>query len=65
MDGWWSEIDQEICDGVARHGPIAPADLARQLGLSESALASLLSLLVQQGRLRITRIEAPAPTAAA
>ncbi len=66
MDGWWSEIDQEICDGVARHGSVAPVDLARQLGLSESALASLLSLLVPQGRLRIIRVELPpsAPTPA-
>jgi hypothetical protein len=59
MDGWWSEIDQAVRDCLARRGPMTPAELGRYLALSESAVASVLSLLVQQGRLRITRVELP------
>jgi hypothetical protein len=57
MDGWWSEIDQAVCGCVARHGAITPAEIGRELGLSEAAVASVLALLVQRGRLRITRVE--------
>jgi predicted ArsR family transcriptional regulator len=59
MDGWWTEIDDQVRACLQRHGAMAPAELARQLGLSEGAVISVLSLLVQEGKLRIARVELP------
>jgi hypothetical protein len=59
MDGWWTELDGQVRDCLERHGALAPAELARHLGLSESATISVLSLLAQEGKLRIARVELP------
>ena len=59
MDGWWNEIDDQVKSCLERHGAMAPADIARQLGLSEGAVTSVLSLLAQEGKLRIARVELP------
>ena len=59
MDGWWNEIDDQVTSCLERHGAMAPADIARQLGLSEGAVTSVLSLLAQEGKLRIARVELP------
>jgi DNA-binding Lrp family transcriptional regulator len=57
MDGWWNEIDEQVRACLERYGPLAPAEIARMLGLTESAVASVLSLLAQEGKLRIARVE--------
>ena len=57
MDGWWNEIDDQVQACLERHGAMAPAEIARQLGLSEGAVASVLSMLAQEGKLHITRVE--------
>jgi hypothetical protein len=59
MDGWWSEIDGDVHACLERFGPMSPRDLARQLRLSEGAMSSVLSLLAQEGKLRISRVELP------
>jgi len=59
MDGWWDEIDDQVHECLERHGAMAPAEIARQLGLSEGAVMSVLSLLTQEGKLRIARVELP------
>jgi hypothetical protein len=59
MDGWWTEIDEQVRACLERHGAMAPAEIARQLGLSEGAVASVLTLLAQEGKLRIARVELP------
>jgi hypothetical protein len=59
MDGWWTEIDDQVRVCLERQGAMAPAELARQLGLSEGAVISVLSLLAQEGKLRIARVELP------
>ena len=59
MDGWWSEIDAEIERALFRTGGMAPADLAREVGLSEAATVSVLSRLATEGRIRIARVEIP------
>jgi DNA-binding Lrp family transcriptional regulator len=61
MDGWWSEIDRDVQACLERFGPMSPRDLARQLRLSEGAVSSLLSMLAQEGKLRISRVELPPP----
>ena len=57
MDGWWNEIDDQVQNCLERYGAMAPAEIARQLGLSEGAVASVLSMLAQEGKLRIARVE--------
>lgn len=59
MDGWWTEIDDQVRACLEQHGAMAPADLARRIGLSEGAVVSVLSLLAQEGKLRIARVELP------
>ena len=59
IDGWWSEIDSDVQACLERFGPMSPRDLARQLRLSEGAVSSVLSLLAQEGKLRISRVELP------
>ena len=57
MDGWWNEIDTQIEKALSRSGGMAPADLAREVGLSEAATVSVLSRLATEGRVRIARVE--------
>jgi hypothetical protein len=65
MEDWWTEIDEPVRDCLKRHGEMAPAEIARRIGLSEGAVASAVSLLAQQGKLRISRVELfdPPPSA--
>ena len=50
MDEWWTEIDTDILGGRAGNGAMAPAELGLQLGISETATTSLLSMLAQEGK---------------
>ena len=59
MDGWWDEIDQQIEKTLGRTGGMSPADLAREVGLSEAATVSVLSRLAAEGRVSIARVEMP------
>jgi hypothetical protein len=65
MEDWWTEIDDQVRDCLRRHGEMVPAEIARRIGLSEGAVASAVSLLAQQGKLRISRVELfdPPPSA--
>ena len=59
MDGWWNEIDRDVHAILERSGPVSPRDIARQLRLSEGAVASVLAMLAQEGKLRINQVELP------
>ena len=59
MDGWWTEIDRDVRAILERSGPTSPRDIARQLRLSEGAMASVLAMLAQEGKLRINQVELP------
>jgi DNA-binding Lrp family transcriptional regulator len=59
MDGWWNEIDRDVRAILERSGPMSPRDIARQLRLSEGAVASVLAMLAQEGKLRINQVELP------
>ncbi|HEV8584131.1 MAG TPA: winged helix-turn-helix domain-containing protein [Methylomirabilota bacterium] len=59
MDGWWTEIDRDVRTCLERFGPMSPREIARMLRLSEGAVASVLSMLAQEGKLRIARVELP------
>jgi hypothetical protein len=60
MDGWWAEIEGQVQLCLERNGRMSPAELGRHLGLTESAVASVLSLLAHEGKLRIAQVELPA-----
>ena len=49
MDGWWDQIEREIRDCLERHGSLTTSELARHLGMSESATASVLRVLAPTG----------------
>jgi hypothetical protein len=59
METWWSELDDEVrrCLG---EGALAPAEIARRLGVSEDAATSLVTLLAREGKVRICLVDAGA-----
>jgi DNA-binding Lrp family transcriptional regulator len=59
MDSWWYDIDRDVHGVLERHGSMTPAEIARMLRLSEGAVSSVLSMLAQEGKLRIARVELP------
>jgi hypothetical protein len=59
MDDWWGDLEREILESLEGHGPVAPAQIGRRLGISEDAAASLLSLLAQEGKVRIRLVDLP------
>ena len=59
MDDWWTEIDEEVLACLKRDGETSPAAVGRQLGVSEAMAASLLSMLVAEGRVRICLVGLP------
>jgi len=60
MEDWWSDIDNEILRTLAAGGAMAPADIARRLGVSEASATSLIWALVSQGKIRVRLVEAAA-----
>jgi DNA-binding Lrp family transcriptional regulator len=59
MDSWWNDIDRDVHGVLERHGSMTPGEIARALQLSEGAVSSVLSMLAQEGKLRIARVELP------
>jgi hypothetical protein len=56
-DEWWADLNAEILDCLAEGGAMAPADVGRRLGMSEGAAVSCLSMLAQEGKVRICLVE--------
>lgn len=54
-NGWW-EVDREILACLAGQGAMTPAEISRQLGLSEGEATSLLAMLAREGRVRICQV---------
>ncbi len=63
MDDWWGDIENEILGCLAVGAPVRPDELADKLGMSESAVTSLLSMLAHDGKVRICLVERSAPPA--
>ena len=53
---WWSEIDEQII-ACLRNGPQSTQDLAWKVGMSPSAVTSLLFMLAAEGKVRISGAE--------
>ena len=58
MDEWWSEIDDAVLACLKETGETSPDEIGRRLGLSSEATVSVLGMLAQEGRIRISRVEA-------
>jgi hypothetical protein len=55
---FWSELDEEVLDCLAeRQGQMTPAELGGRLGMSESAVCSILAMLAETGKVRIRSVE--------
>jgi len=54
----WDEIDHAVIDClVAAGGTLTLAQIAHRVGMSEGAVQSVVSMLAEQGRLRIAAVE--------
>lgn len=56
-DDFWSLLDGEVLDCLACGRPLSPAEIGAKLGMSAESAASLLTMLVRDGRVRIRSVE--------
>src|SRR5262245_15170458 len=54
---WWTELEGEILNCLEHVGTVTPAEIGRRLGIPEAATASLLSVVVRDGKVRIRLVE--------
>ena len=60
--GAWDEIDRAVIDClVAGDGILTISQIAIRVGMSEGAVQSVVSMLAQQGRVRIAAVELTRP----
>jgi DNA-binding MarR family transcriptional regulator len=56
-DDWWGELDASVLDYLARRGGASPEEIGHAVGLSPASAASVLAMLINEGKVRITRVE--------
>lgn len=56
---WWDDLDGAVLAYLKAKGAIAPHQVGRHFGLSESAATSLLCMLAIEGKVRICLVEKP------
>ena len=57
MSDWWAELENELLTCVEEIGLATPAEVGRRLGFSESSAASLLAILVREGKVRMCLVQ--------
>jgi hypothetical protein len=57
VEPWWGDLDTAVMACLEAKGAMAPHEVGRHVGLSESAAASLLCLLAMEGKVRICLVE--------
>jgi DNA-binding Lrp family transcriptional regulator len=58
MDSWWRDVDDATLNVLAAAGgKLTLAELAGRLGMSEDAVRSIVTMLAEQGCVRITAVE--------
>jgi len=57
VEPWWEDLDAAVIACLEAKGALAPHEVGRHVGLSESAAASLLCLLALEGKVRICLVE--------
>jgi hypothetical protein len=58
MTDWWAELENELLTCVEEIGLATPAEVGRRLGFSETSAASLLAILVREGKVRMCLVQA-------
>ncbi|MBI2217545.1 MAG: AsnC family protein [Candidatus Rokubacteria bacterium] len=53
---WWDDVDEAVLDCLAGGASMTPADIGRRLGMSEDAATSVITMLAQEGKLRISLV---------
>ena len=61
---WWDDLDAAVLSCLKAKGSMAPHEVGRHLGMSESSATSLLCLLAMAGKIRICLVEHAALPAA-
>ena len=56
-EDWWRVLDDEILDCLACGHPVSPEEVGAKLGMSAESAASLLTMLVRDGRVRLAAVE--------
>jgi DNA-binding MarR family transcriptional regulator len=64
-DDWWGDLDASVLGYLSRRAGASPDEIGRAVGLSPAAAASVVAMLVNEGLVRITRVEAAARRRAA
>jgi hypothetical protein len=55
---FWTEMDDDVLRCLAeRPGEMTPAELGSRLGMSDSAVCSVLAMLAETGKVRIRSVE--------
>jgi DNA-binding IclR family transcriptional regulator len=55
---FWSELDDDVLRCLAEQvGEMTPSELGARLGMSESAVCSVLAMLAETGKVRIRSVE--------
>ena len=57
MIEWSAELEGKILSCLRRTGITTPAEIGRRLRISEAAAASLLTILVREGKVRMCLVE--------
>jgi hypothetical protein len=56
----WAEIDEAVLNALAEGGGrLTLAQIAARIGMSEDAVRSIVSMLAEQGKVRIVAVELP------
>lgn len=64
-DDWWGDLDASVLGYLSQCGAASPDEIGRAVGLSPGSAASLVAMLVSEGKVRITRVETVARRRAA
>jgi len=57
MNEFWDDLDDDVLRCLATRGRMTPAEIGRRLGLSESAVVSVIAMLAHEGKVRIGSVE--------
>jgi predicted ArsR family transcriptional regulator len=58
LDSWWAPIDEAVLKALAEaHGRLTLTAIAVRVGISEDAARSVVTMLAERGKVRITMVE--------
>jgi hypothetical protein len=60
-EGFWGVLENELLEFLRDKGPMAPAELGQQLGISAAAAASVAAMLAAEGKVRICLVALDPP----